>query len=103
MITALVQFNMPEPMSAERMAELSEASAPLYKDVKGLIRKYYVRSEDGIEVGGVYLWESKAAAQKCYDMEWLERVTESFGSRPMIIWLETPVIVDNLSDEILTD
>jgi hypothetical protein len=97
-ITALVQFTLPEPMSAEGMAELSEASAPLYKDKKGLVRKYYVRSEDGTQVGGIYLWDSKADAQACYDMEWLERVTEAYGSRPVITWLETPVIVDNGND-----
>ncbi|MCP3988153.1 MAG: monooxygenase [Actinomycetia bacterium] len=103
MITALVQFTLPEPISAENMAELSEANAPLYKDKKGLIRKYYVRSEDGAEVGGVYLWESKAEAKECYDVEWLKRVTKSYGSTPVITWLETPVIVDNRHDEIVVD
>jgi len=85
------------------MAQLSEANAPLYKGRDGLIRKYYVRSESGNEVGGIYLWESKAHAIDCYDREWLERVTDAYGTVPVINWLETPVVVDNRHDEIVVD
>ncbi|MEL7157051.1 MAG: YdhR family protein [Actinomycetota bacterium] len=102
MITALVHFAVPEPISAETMAELSEANAALYKGFDGLVRKYYVRSPEGTEVGGVYLWESKAAAEECYDDDWRERVTGAYGVEPVITWLETPVVVDNRHDEIVT-
>lgn len=103
MITALVHFAVPEAITAEAMAELSEASAPLYKGREGLIRKYYVRSPEGTEVGGVYLWESRDDGEQCYDDEWFDRVTEVYGVEPMITWLETPVVVDNLHDEIIID
>lgn len=103
MITALVHFAVPEPISAEVMADLSEANASLYKGFDGLIRKYYVRSQEGTEVGGVYLWEDKDAAEACYDDAWHERVTAAYGVEPVITWLETPVIVDNRHDEIVVD
>lgn len=90
-------------MSLEKLTELSTASAPLYKDREGLIRKYYVRSEDGLEVGGIYLWSERADADECYDDAWRERVTETYGSEPFVTWLDTPVIVDNRHDEIVTD
>lgn len=101
MITALVHFAVPEAISAEAMAELSEASAALYKGFDGLVSKSYVRSPEGTEVGGIYLWESRDHAEQCYDDEWHERVTEVYGVEPMITWLETPVVVDNLRDEII--
>ncbi|MGF1596538.1 MAG: YdhR family protein [Acidimicrobiales bacterium] len=103
MITALVQFSLSEPMSAEKMAALSEANAPSYIDRDGLVRKYYVRSEDGTEVGGIYLWSTRADADRCYDEEWRVRATEAYGADPVITWLHTPVIVDNRHDEIVTD
>lgn len=103
MITALVHFNVPEPISAEAMAELSEANAALYKGKDGLVRKYYVRSEAGTEVGGIYLWEDKAVAEECYDDEWRQRVTEAYGVAPTITWLETPIVVDNRHDEIVIE
>lgn len=101
MITALVQLALAEPIALEDMTRLSEANAPLYKDRQGLIRKYYVRSEDGSTVGGVYLWETRADADACYDDAWRTRVTESYGSAPTISWFDTPVIVDNRHDEIV--
>ncbi len=102
MITALVQFALAEPIELQDMARLSEANAPHYKDREGLIRKYYVRSEDGSTVGGVYLWETREDADNCYDDAWLTRVTESYGTAPVISWFDTPVIVDNRHDEIVT-
>ena len=95
MITALVQFALPQPISLDEATTRFESSAPKYQNLKGLVRKYYVRSEDGRSVGGVYLWESRAAAEAVYDGEWRARVEQLYGSKPTIIWFDTPVIVDN--------
>jgi hypothetical protein len=102
MITALVQFVLPAPIGLDDVARVSEANAPSYKGRPGLVRKYFVRSEDGSTVGGVYLWESRADADRCYDDEWRARVTEAYGSEPTITWFDTPVVVDNRHDEIIT-
>ena len=66
-----------------------------YRNLPGLVRKYYLRSEDGRRAGGVYLWESRAAAEACYGGEWKARVEQLYGSTPEILWFDTPVIVDN--------
>ena len=57
MITALVQFALPSPISLAEATKRFESSAPKYQNLKGLVRKYYVRSEDGRSAGGIYLWE----------------------------------------------
>ena len=44
---------------------------------------------------GVYLWESRAAAEATYSTEWREHVAKLFGGAPEITWFDTPVIVDN--------
>ena len=95
MITALVQFSLPAPISLAEAAKRFESSAPKYQNLNGLVRKYYLRSEDGRTAGGVYLWESRAAAEATYSTEWREYVTKAFGSAPEITWFDTPVIVDN--------
>ena len=61
----------------------------------GLVRKYYLRSEDGRSAGGVYLWETRAAAEAIYNSEWKARVKQLYGSEPKISWFDTPVVVDN--------
>ena len=95
MITTLVQFHLASPITLDAASRRFESSAPKYQNLPGLVRKYYVLSEDGRGAGGVYLWESRAAAENVYDGEWRERVTKLYGSAPAITWFETPVIGDN--------
>ena len=70
-------------------------SAPKYQSLPGLIRKYYIRSEDGRVAGGIYLWESRQAAERVYDGEWRSRVEKLYGAAPTITWFDSPVVVDN--------
>ena len=94
-ITTVVQFRLPQPISLEEATRHFESSVPKYRQLPGLIRKYYLRAEDGRTAGGVYLWESRAAAEAAYSMEWREHVAKLFGGPPEITWFDTPVIVDN--------
>ena len=73
MITAVVEFQLPAPISLEDAARRFESSAPKYRNLPGLIRKYYIRSEDGRSAGGIYLWEMRAAAEAVYTGEWRAR------------------------------
>jgi Putative mono-oxygenase ydhR len=64
MITTLVQFQLLSPVSLAEATRRFEATAPKYQKLPGLIRKYYIRSEDGHIVGGVYLWQTREAAER---------------------------------------
>jgi len=97
MITAVVQFQMSRPLSLSDATEKFKSSAPIYKNMAGLIRKYYICSEDGKIAGGVYLWESREAAENVYKGQWRERVEKAFGGKPSIMWFDSPVIVENLA------
>lgn len=101
MIVALVQFPTGAA-SAEQMRERYRSTAPKYQKVAGLIRKYYVFSEDEKKGGGIYLFESKEAAEKLYTAEWREYVKELYGAEPVIQYLECPVVVDNETAQILS-
>jgi hypothetical protein len=103
MITALVQFKLPQPVSREKARELFSTTAPKYREVPGLVRKYYVLSQDGASAGGVYLWKSKADAERLYSADWKKSIQERFGSAPSITYFDSPVIVDNLAGAIQTD
>ena len=103
MITALVQFKLPIAISREKAAELFTQTAPMYREMQGLVRKYYLLSEDGGTAGGAYLWESREAAEQVYTAEWRKYIAERYGSEPSITYFESPVVVDNLSGEIITD
>jgi hypothetical protein len=102
MITAIVQFNLPPDTSLADATELFRMSAPKYRNLSGLIRKYYLFGEDG-SGGGVYLWESRAAADAVYTDEWRAMITQRYGAEPTIRYFDSPVIVDNAIGEITTD
>jgi hypothetical protein len=95
MITAIVRFSRPKGMTLDDAEAMFEKSAPNYKGVQGLVRKYYLFGED--QVGGVYLWESRQAADRQYSAAWKSMIAEKFGTPPEITYYETPVIVDNAS------
>lgn len=101
MIIALVQFKLPAPVSVEKATALFEGSAHLYRDMPGLIRKHYVLTEDGTAAGGIYLWETKGAAERTYNGDWRKMVMERYGSEPQVTYFESPVSVDNVAGEIL--
>lgn len=94
MITAIVRFKLPQGTTLKDATAKFQASAPSYSGVPGLARKYYLYSEDGT-AGGVYLWESREAAEGFYNETWRGMIAERYGAPPTIDFFESPVIVDN--------
>ena len=95
MITAVVQFPVRQAIGRDKAREMFATTAPKYREVPGLVRKYYLLSEDGKSVGGVYLWQSKQDAERMYGAEWRKVIKERFGAEPSVTYFESPVIVDN--------
>ena len=103
MITAIATFHLPKPITREQARQIFLSTAPKYQDIAGLVRKYYLRSQDGKEVGGVYLWRTLADAQALYTESWRAFVREKYGTEPTVTYFDCPVVVDNLTQEILSD
>lgn len=100
MITTIVQFKLPEPVSREKAQEIFMGTAPKYRDPVGLIRKYYLITDDGSTGGGVYLWKSRDDAERWYTPEWNAHIVKTYGAEPQLQYFDTPVIVDNLTGDI---
>ena len=94
MITAVVRFPIPPHVTRETAKTMFEASAPNYRGVPGLIRKYYLYGDDQT-AGGVYLWTDRATAERFYSEAWRASIVQRFGAAPEIAFYETPVIVEN--------
>ena len=103
MITTIVQIKGPAPMSLDKARDVFTSTASRYRDVSGLIRKYCLLSEDGKTAGGVYLWESRDAAEAMYNPEWFAFIREKYGVDPEVAYFASPVVVDNLTAEIISD
>ncbi|GAB6192259.1 YdhR family protein [Desulfocastanea catecholica] len=103
MFTVIVEFKLPEKISRDQAKETFLSTAPKYKKMAGLQRKYYFLSEDGTKAGGIYLWHSREDADRIYTEEWKTFVRRKYGTDPLITYLECPVVVDNISNEIISD
>ncbi|MEI6734619.1 MAG: YdhR family protein [Comamonadaceae bacterium] len=103
MITVMVTFQLPTAMTLAEARTIFLGTAPKYQAVAGLIRKYYVLSQDGKTAGGIYLWKSQAEAQALYTESWKAFVREKYGCDPSVVYMDSPVVVDNLSHEIIAD
>ena len=69
---------------------------PTYLNLPGLIRKYFIISDE-LGYGGIYLWESLAQAKAWYtdSVVWQDGVSRSSGRRAEITYFNVPLIVDN--------
>lgn len=103
MITALVQFKLPQALTREQARDIFMGTAPKYREIQGLIRKYYLLSQDGTTAGGVYLWNSQQDAQRLYTDEWKKFIRDKYGAEPSVSYFESPVVVDNMAGSIIAD
>jgi hypothetical protein len=95
MIVAIVTFNLANPANLAEITKTFESTAPKYKGLTGLLRKNYFVSEDGKRVGGIYVWQSRADAERVYTAEWRKFVESKYNVAPQIEYLHSPVMVDN--------
>jgi hypothetical protein len=95
MIVTIVTFKLSQPVSLADITKTFRATAPKYQGVAGLLRKNYWMSEDGRRAGGIYVWESRADADRLYSAEWKKFVEDKYGTPPQIEYLHSPVMVDN--------
>ena len=92
-------FQLPVPTEAQ-FIEIAKRSAPMFRQLgeRGLVSKDYVRGEGG--AGGVYVWESRAAAEAWFTEAKLEEYTKIFGARPTLPWYDAHLTVDNKAGQV---
>ncbi len=94
-VMAIVSFKLPQRQTLDQAAATFQSTAPKYLGMPGLLRKNYFLTEDGMRAGGVYVWESRQAAERVYTAEWKAFVKSKYGNDAEIVYVDTPVMVDN--------
>ena len=95
MHTVIWTFNVPAGTSKAQLIETIKGSAHTYEGIPGLIRKCYGIAPDGGSLAGIYLWESREAADAFYTSDWVAMVTKRWGSPPRRQDWETPMVVES--------
>jgi hypothetical protein len=102
MTTVIIQFPLPPGVPREVVTRGFQEVAPFFKTASGLLRKYFLLSDDGAIGGGVYLWSSRDMACDFSEHTIRPMIREKFHVDPSITYFESSVIVDNVSAEILS-
>lgn len=102
MLIAIVQIPWTSKQPGkEAFIARAKVALPTYTNMKGLIRKDYLNGETA--GGGVYLWESKAAADAWFNDTWWAFMQEKFGVRPTLQYFDHYLTVDNAKGEVRVD
>ena len=102
MIIALVQIPLDGPKrDHDFVVEQSVEATKIFRDVKGLRRKYFLNSEAG--GGGIYEFATKEDAQAWFNDGWADWMQNRFGVRPTLTLFDNPVVLDNVAGEVRVD
>ena len=93
---ALVELPALTGITSTQLTNGMSKTVPTYLNLAGLIRKYFIIS-DQLEFGGIYLWATQSQATAWYtnSVDWNNGVSRTFGERADITYFDVPVIVDN--------
>lgn len=103
MITSITRFQLPSGIPTEAVKTGFLQVAPHFKRPPGLLRKYFLISENGKTGGGVYLWNSIEQARTFSEEVLRPMIRDKFRVEPSIEYFDAPVVVDNVSSEIIAD
>ncbi len=103
MITSITRFQLPPGTPNEAIKNGFREVAPHFKHPAGLLRKYFIISQDGKTGGGVYLWKSMDEARTYSEGVLRPMIRTNFQVEPSIEYYDSPVIVDNVTSEIIAD
>jgi hypothetical protein len=103
MITSITRFQLPAGVPTEAVKDGFLEIAPKFKHPSGLLRKYFIISEDRKTGGGVYLWNSMDQARAFSEGTIRPMIRDKFRVEPSIEYYDSPVVVDNLTSEIIAD
>ncbi len=101
MITEIVNFELPAGISRSEVMEIYRQTATAWSKNEDLVQKYYFFDQDNNVGGGVYIWKSMQAALKWHGVEYKKRIKELYGSDVTMTYLDTLIVVDNVSQQLL--
>lgn len=101
MITVVVKFKISDTLTSKILKEKFIETSTMYQNVDGLLRKNYIADIENKYAGGVYTFVSLKSAKNWFDEDRIEWITQRF-SKPEVAYYESPVIVDNEKNLIIS-
>lgn len=93
LVTVVVAIPTPPSVDRAKVEAGIKASVPRYQKMPGLLKKYFTIGEGSF--GGVYLFETRAAAQAAFSDAWKAQVLTTYGAPPSVTYFDVPLVLDN--------
>lgn len=90
-------------MARDEILAAFRSTMPGWRANPDLVRKTYLINMDERQVGGIFLWRSREAAQRWLDDAWCQRARAIYGVDPVVTYYETPFVVDNVLQETIEE
>ena len=91
-VATIVEIPAQAGIGRERIAQGMAASAPTFRQVPGLLRKYVVTTADGTS-GVIDLWKDEASANAWFTPAWRDRFLKEHGRPARLEWFDTPILL----------
>ena len=72
-------IKLKSALTEQELLEKAHERSPKFKTIPGLVQKYYVKTGDEGEYGGVYIWESEEALQEFRQSELAATIPQSYA------------------------
>ena len=95
MIGVMVSFRSEARLDRSLVMGIAEKAAPTFEGMPGLRSKIFTFDPESGEATNVYVWESEEAPSAFFSDALTERVTDLYGVRPNVDFVEIPALVDN--------
>lgn len=69
-----LKSNLPE----EELLKKAREREPQFKEIPGLIQKYYVKTGQSGQYGGIYIWDSPEALQSYRESDLAKSIPEAY-------------------------
>lgn len=101
MYTVIVKYRLPVPVEREVMLEEFRAAEGKFQSAAGLVRKYFCYDEPSHTGHSVYLWDTEAQAREFFGPRFTRTMLEKFDAVPEVTFLDTLLVIDNASGEVI--
>jgi heme-degrading monooxygenase HmoA len=91
----IVELQYGDDFDRARLEGVAREARGRFEGMPGLRQKAFTVDEEGRRATNVYLWESDEAAREFFSDELRDLVTQLYGVRPTIRFVEVAELVDN--------
>jgi hypothetical protein len=95
MIAVLVRFRYESGFSEARVRQVAEAARAKFEGMPELRSKVFTIDPVDREALNFYVWESEKAAKAFFSQQLIDRVTELYGVRPTVQFVDVAALVEN--------